>query len=223
MKTTLATLAVVSVAIPALAQDTPQPIPKAEWPKKAVCIVCAGLGDFHGEEAPVGGVRYKGKAYFFCAPNEGKEFLKDPDGYLPPVLPRPAPALNVTDLAGKPVSLADYRGKIVLLDFWATWCKPCVAGMPGLDKLAARWKDKDIVVLGISIDQEPKKVAPFLKKKPVSYPIVLDNPKTPSYATFKVKVLPSMFLIDKDGNIVAQWRGETKPAEIEKALAKLAP
>jgi peroxiredoxin len=217
-----ALFALLSLAVtPALSQDTPVPIAKKELPKKAVCVVCSSLGAGHGEERPAGGVVYKGEKYFFCAANEVKEFVNDPEGYLPPVLPRPAPAFDTTDLAGKKTTLADFRGKVVLLDFWATWCKPCVASMPSLDRLASQWKDRDVVVVGVSIDQEPGKVAPFLKKKPVSYPVLLDNPKSPSYTAYKVKVLPSLFLIDREGNIVAEWRGDTKPAEIEKAIERL--
>ncbi|MFY7951601.1 MAG: redoxin domain-containing protein [Armatimonadaceae bacterium] len=206
---------------PAMFQDTPVEIPKKELPKKAVCVVCAGMGETHGEERPAGGMLYKGQRYFFCAANEAKEFAKDPEGYLPPVLPRPAPALDTTDLSGKKVTLADFRGKVVLLDFWATWCKPCVASMPALSRIAARWKDQGLEVVGVSVDQEPAKVAPFLKKKPVPYTILLDNPKAPSYGTFRVKVLPSVFLIDREGNIVAQWKGETKTAEFEQAIERL--
>ena len=74
--------------------------------------------------------------------------------------------------------------------------------------------------MGISIDEDTKKVAPFLKKKPVGYPILLDNLSTPSWAAFKVRAIPALFLIDRKGNIVAQWRGEVKPALVDAAIAE---
>ena len=215
-------LAPIALALAlAAAQDVPRDLPKSELPAKAVCIVCSGSGDFHGEEKPTGGVEYKGKRYYFCASGEGKAFKKDPDAYLPPVLPMPAPPLKAVDLAGKPVTLADHAGKVVLVDFWATWCKPCVKSLPTIDRIASKWKDQGVVVLGVSIDEKPALVAPFLKKKPVGYPMLLDDPKNPTWKAYNVRFIPALFLIDRSGNVVAHWRGEANAADIEAALAKV--
>jgi peroxiredoxin/YHS domain-containing protein len=206
-----------TLALIAIAQETPVEIPKAELPKKARCVICAQSGET-SEESAAAGVRYRGKSYFFCNKAEVAMFKKDPESYLPPVLPRPAPELNARLMGGDKVGLADYRGKVVLIDFWATWCKPCVKSMPSVDKLYASRKDKGFVALGISIDEDTSKVAPFLKKKPVSYPILLDSAKDATWAAYKVKAIPALFLVDRNGQVVAQWTGEPKMSDIEAAV-----
>jgi len=208
------------IALLVAAQSSPQDIKKADLPKSAICVVCTSNGEGHGEERPAAGVALNGKNYFFCNTKEVAEFKKDPEAFMPPMLPRPAVAINAKDLAGKPASLADYKGQVVLLDFWATWCAPCVKSMPALDKTYARLKEKGLVILGLSIDEDPKKVAPFLKKRPVSYPTLLDDPKEPTWAAYKVRAVPSMYLIGRDGQIVAQWRGEAKMKDVEAAIER---
>ncbi len=209
----------ILIALALLAQDKPVDISKAELPKMAHCVVCVGHGETE-EEKPAAGVRYKDKNYFFCNAKEVAEFKKDPESFIPPILPRPAPKLTATTLDGAPVTFADYKGKVVLVDFWATWCAPCIKAMPALEKLYAARKDKDFVSLGVSIDEDPKKVAPFLKKQKLTYPILLDDQKTPTWAGFSVKAIPAIFLIDRQGQIVAQWKGEPKMKEIEAAVDK---
>lgn len=199
-------------------QDTPVEIPKQELPKTAVCLVCSGNGEEHGEEKPAGGVRYKGKEYYFCNSAEILAFKKDPEAYLPPVLPRPAPKLSATTLDGKTISLEDYKGKVVLLDFWATWCEPCVKAMPHLDKLQKQYGEKSFTVLGVSIDEDTKKVGPFAEKKKLSYPLVLDSAEAPTWHAYRVTAIPALFLIDRNGQIIAQWRGSPKDEEIAAAV-----
>ena len=201
-------------------QASPQDIPKGELPKSATCVVCSSNGEGHGEERAAAGVVYEGKRYFFCNAKEVGDFKKDPEAFLPPVLPRPAPEVKASDLAGKPVTLESYKGKVVLLDFWATWCAPCVKSMPALEKLYSRAKDRDLMVVGLSIDEDPKKVPPFLKKRGVTYPILLDDPKVPTWAAYRVRAVPAMFLIGRNGQIVAQWRGEAKMKDVETAVER---
>jgi peroxiredoxin len=201
-----------------LLQDTPTDIAKSELPKSASCVVCTQNGETHGEEKPAGGVMYKGKAYYFCNTREVAEFKKDPEAWMPPLLPRPAPALNVTSLDGKTLSLANYKDKVVLVDFWATWCKPCIDGMPEVDKLHKELSAKGLVVLGVSIDQDTKKVGPFAAKKRLSYDLVLDSKAKPTWQAFNVKAIPALFLIDKQGQIVAQWKGKVDHKELRSAV-----
>src|SRR5688572_11718521 len=140
--------ALMAASMIALAQDAPVEIPKAELPKKAVCAICTG----EGEEAVNAGIRYKGKNFYFCEVKEIELFRADPDAYVAPVLPRPAGALPLTTLDGVKKSLADYKGKVVLVDFWATWCGPCIKAMPDLQKLHNKQSSNGFAVLGVSVD-----------------------------------------------------------------------
>ena len=99
----------------------------------------------------------------------------------------------------------------MLLDFWATWCKPCIEIMPKLQKLSANHADKGLVVLGVAIDDDKnriKKIERFVDKVDVSYAIFSDAKENPAWHMFKVKVLPTLFLIDREGQVVAQWTGK---------------
>jgi YHS domain-containing protein len=98
-------------------------------PRKAPCAVCV-VREGAGPEPVKATATYEGKEYPFCSEKCRDEFLKNPKAFLQPQTPRPAPAFSLRDLSGKTVSLADLKGKVVLLDFWATFCGPCVAAMP---------------------------------------------------------------------------------------------
>jgi peroxiredoxin len=201
-------------------QATPEEIAKKELPKSAACVVCEANGEGHREEKPVAGVRYKGKSYFFCNTKEVAEFKKDPEAFMPPVLPRVATALKLKSLDGSAASLADYKGKVVLVDWWATWCVPCVAAMPDVQKLHVKYADKGFTAVGISIDEEgAKKVKPFIEKRKFSYPILLDE--AGEWKTWGVRAIPAMFLVDRDGQIVKQWTGKVDKKELEKAVVDL--
>ena len=197
-----------------------------EIPERAVCTVCAVVGTHEAEpEKVVAWSKYQDEIYYFCSEGCKTKFDAGPEGYLPPVLPRPAPEFKVKNLDGKEVTLKTYKDKVVLIDFWATWCKPCEKMIPELQKLHKAYTnketDKEFVVIGISIDEGKdiaKKVQKFKKKKKIAYPILLDVSDEPAWAAFKVKAIPAMFLIDPKGEIVAQWTGQI---EYEKVEAKV--
>jgi thiol-disulfide isomerase/thioredoxin len=126
-------------------------------PDEALCTVCALRGETEPEKVKAH-TDYEGKTYYFCSKNCQKEFEAEPLAYLPPQLPRAAPAFVVETLDGRDVSLNDFENKIVLLDFWASWCKPCFEMMPKLQELYDAYSDKDFVVLGISIDEGDDRV-----------------------------------------------------------------
>ena len=109
---------------------------------------------------------------------------------------------TLADLQGKPWHLQDLRGKVVLVNFWATWCPPCRKEMPDLQVLYDKFKDQGFVVLSIS-DEEAAKVAPFIAEKKISYPVLLDPGRKVNEA-FIVEGIPKSFVFDRDGKLVAQ-------------------
>jgi peroxiredoxin/YHS domain-containing protein len=208
---------IISAAVAAIA-----PPIYAQLPKEAICVVCQLTEGATKPEKVVATSEHQGTAYYFCAKKCKEEFDADPAAYLPPVLPRPAPDFALNNLAGEKVALENFRGKIVLLDFWATWCKPCVKSMPALQKLHDRFASKNFTVLGVSTDEDgKKKVEPFIKKHKIAYPILLDAEESPAWEAYKVKVIPMMFLVDPQGQIVRQWLGEADMKEVENAIAGL--
>jgi peroxiredoxin len=111
---------------------------------------------------------------------------------------------TLTDLHGKNWTLKDLRGKVVLLNFWATWCPPCRKEMPDLEALYLKFKDKDqgFVVLAIS-DEDAAKVSPFLAERDIMYPVLLD-PGRKVNEQFQIEGIPKSFVYDRSGKLVAQ-------------------
>ncbi len=125
---------------------------------------------------------------------------------------------------GKSVKLADYRGRVLFLNFWATWCPPCKEEMPAMERLYQRYRDKGLVVLAVSIDAEGAPVvSPFVKEHKFTFPIGLD-PKMALADTYRVRALPSSFLVDKTGRLAAlalgprDWDSKAAYALIELLL-----
>jgi peroxiredoxin len=177
-------------------------------PAKALCHVCRVL---HGEaaEEPVRAVRtHGGKEYGFCSEDCAGQFVADPAAFVPPEFPRPAPRFALSDLAGRPVSSESLLGRVVLLDFWATWCAPCRKAIPELQALHDRHADRGFTVVGISIDEGgPDKVRKFLRSRKVTYAVAVDSSEDPAWQAFGVRAVPAAFLLDRRGRIVAQWTG----------------
>ena len=109
---------------------------------------------------------------------------------------------TLSDLQGRPWHLRDLQGKVVLVNFWATWCPPCRKEMPDLDALYNKFKDQGFVVLAIS-DEEVAKVAPFIGERKISYPVLLD-PGRKVNDLFIVEGIPKSFVYDRSGKMVAQ-------------------
>jgi len=191
--------------------------------REAICHVChVREGTAHPE--PVRATRtHEGVEYGFCSEKCAREFAADPVAFLPPVFPRPAPAFELRDLAGNDVTLENLRGRVVLLDFWATWCAPCLKTMPELEALHRRHRERGLTVLGVSIDEGgAERVKRFAKARKVTYPIAIDSADSPAWHDYRVKVVPAAFLIDREGRIVAQWTGSGVDAKaLEAKLAEL--
>jgi peroxiredoxin len=134
---------------------------------------------------------------------------------------KPAPDFTLQDANGKAVKLSDYKGKVVLLDFWATWCGPCKIEIPWFIEFQRKYKDRGFSVLGVSMDEDGWQIVkPFAEEFKMNYPVVLGNDETAT-AFGGVEVLPTTFIIDKEGRIVATHRGLTSKDEMEKAIEDL--
>jgi cytochrome c biogenesis protein CcmG/thiol:disulfide interchange protein DsbE len=124
-----------------------------------------------------------------------------------PASGRIAPDFVLMDAAGKPVQLSSFRGKVVLLNFWATWCPPCKAEIPWFIEFQRTFGDRGLVVLGISLDDDGwKSVAPFAVEKKINYPVMLGNADV-ARLYGGVKSLPMTLIVDRFGNIVATYTG----------------
>ena len=126
-----------------------------------------------------------------------------------------APDFTLLGLDGRKVSLQDYKGKIVLLHFWATWCKPCIEEFPTIERIHKEYKDKGLVILAISIDKGGREpVKSFIDKTGVSFPILLatDGNIKGAYWTWGT---PTSFLIDRKGKILGRALGPRKWDSVE--------
>jgi peroxiredoxin len=112
----------------------------------------------------------------------------------------PTPELALADLGGKQHRLADYRGSVVLVNFWATWCVPCREEMPSIDKLRLSLKGQPFEVLAVNLAEPLSRIEKFAASVPVSFPLLRDADGTVSKA-WKAKLLPASFLIGRDGRI----------------------
>lgn len=114
---------------------------------------------------------------------------------------QPAPAFSLPSMDGGKMTLADYRGKVVLLNFWATWCPPCKEEMPSMQKLYEHFKDRDFVMLTVSIDDHSEDVAPFMKELGLTFPVGFD-PGAVVGGEYGLTGVPETFLIDKTGVVM---------------------
>ena len=120
-----------------------------------------------------------------------------------------APDFSLKSVDGKTVKLSDYKGKVVIIDFWATWCPPCRKGIPDLISIQNEFKDK-VVIIGISLDREKtiKDVPGFVKSYGINYPVVYGDDKVATdYGG--IQSIPTAFVIDKNGNIADSHVGLT--------------
>jgi peroxiredoxin len=125
---------------------------------------------------------------------------------------------TLSDLQGKSWHLRELKGKVVLVNFWATWCPPCRKEMPDLDALYLKFKDHGFVVLSIS-DEEAAKVAPFITERKISYPVLLDPGRKVNQA-FVVEGIPKSFVYDREGKLVAQSIDMRTRSQLQQMLAQ---
>jgi cytochrome c biogenesis protein CcmG/thiol:disulfide interchange protein DsbE len=132
-----------------------------------------------------------------------------------------APNFSLKDADGKTVKLSDYKGKVVLLDFWATWCGPCKIEIPWLKEFQRKYKDKGFEVIGISMDEEGWQVVkPFVNETGINYRIVIGDDST-AQLYGGVDALPTAFVIDREGRIAAVHVGLTSKGEIQNGIEEV--
>lgn len=132
-----------------------------------------------------------------------------------------SPELTLTDTSNTPTSLADYRGQVVLVNLWATWCPPCKEEMPALESFYRKYKDQGFVIIAIN-DGDPKAdVIQFVKDYGLTFPVWLDPTYTATEQAFKTLNLPSSFVIDRQGTIVLSWVGGINSKSLEKHVAPI--
>jgi peroxiredoxin len=133
---------------------------------------------------------------------------------------QPAPDFSLASLDGKTLKLSDYRGKAVLLNFWATWCEPCKIEMPWFVELQKKYGPQGLQVLGVAMDDaSPKEIAEFAQKLGVNYPIVIGKEEIGTQYG-GVQFLPSTFYITRDGKILDHVFGLVSRSEIESNIQK---
>jgi peroxiredoxin len=130
-----------------------------------------------------------------------------------------APAFTLTDLDGKSVSLADFRGKVVVLDFWATWCPPCKREIPDFIDLQKEYGSQGVQIVGIALD-EPDKVQAFARQNGMNYTVLLGSDEV-SKRYGGIEGIPTTFIIDKSGNIVNKFEGFRPQQVFETEIKKL--
>jgi cytochrome c biogenesis protein CcmG/thiol:disulfide interchange protein DsbE len=131
-----------------------------------------------------------------------------------------APDFSVKDLSGQTLQLSHYRGKVVLLNFWATWCSPCRSEIPRFVDLQNKYDKEGLQIVGISLDADPKLVHAFYQQLRMNYPVAIGDAKlAEQYGG--VLGLPVSFLIGRDGRIYAKHVGETDISQIEREIKSL--
>jgi len=126
---------------------------------------------------------------------------------VPEISRQGAPDFVSENLRGGNASLEDYKGKIVLLNFWATWCMPCRAEMPGMETLWKKYKEQGLVIVAISVDEGSRgRIETFSKLLDLSFPILLD-PESKVSDLYEVSDMPTSFLIDRNGKLISRIVG----------------
>jgi peroxiredoxin len=132
-----------------------------------------------------------------------------------------APDWQLSDVEGKPVKLSDFKGKVVILDFWATWCPPCRTEIPSFVALQKKYVDKGFTVIGVSLDEQgPSVVKSFMHRFGMNYPVVMGDKKiVVDYGG--LEAIPTTFVIDRQGNVVTAYQGAMDQATFESVIGPL--
>ena len=134
------------------------------------------------------------------------------------------PAFALSDLEGRPHRLADYRGKVVLINFWATWCEPCREEMPSMNRLRASLAGRPFEVLAVNLAESEPRIRRFMEQVPLDFPVLLDRDSSAAKA-WKARLLPASFLVGPDGRIAYSQVGELdwSKQDITQLVTRLLP
>jgi len=151
----------------------------------------------------------------------GLAALRADRGDTPNPASQTAPEWNLKDLDGKEVRLSDFKGKVVILDFWATWCGPCQREIPGFVNLQKDYGNRGLLVIGVSLDEgDVTAVKTFANRMSMNYPVLLGNNKiTSDYGN--IEAIPTTFIIDQQGMIAGKHVGYVEKRQCEAEIKRL--
>lgn len=159
------------------------------------------------------GIIFIGMVLFSCGPQNPDFMSEKKKGKLPDV--------EFQTLSGEKVTSEQLKGKVVIVDFWASWCEPCKKEIPHFQKMYEQWKDQGFFVVGIAVRDQPDKVRAFRDKHQVTYPITMNNQQL--YESFTdeigpIKGLPTSLIVDREGNIRQKITGYRQPDYFERRI-----
>ena len=168
-----------------------------------------------------GGIFLLGAGLIPLLVNARQKALDSAVPILPPVTTRyPAPNLALTDLQGKHVSIEDYRGQVILVNNWATWCPPCISEMPELQAYYGAHAAEGFVIIAIESGGPPDQVVSFVYDYGITFPVWLD-PQSKAQGIFMNWDLPSSYVIDRDGIVRLSWTGGINQPTLEQYVTPL--